>query len=240
VTVLELPVEYRYVTRGRRGSSYTLGVSGWPDVRAGRSLNVRRSLYDAAPEGSCLEVRWRIGYYGDPWVESWTPRPSCSKGRAGRDPAAAPDGEYARLMREVYRHFQDRKWAEALVTARRVTLLRPDDARTLQVAGYAARRAGDHAAAVVLLAKAVTLDPRAGAIWRDLGQAQMRLGRFEAAEQSLTRALLLFPIDAQALTDRAALRVRREDPAAALVDARRACELGDRQGCAIAKEIEGR
>jgi Tfp pilus assembly protein PilF len=243
-SIHQLTVWDKRVTRSRRRRSYHLELRGWPDIRADRSLQVSSSLFESVKPGDCLEIRWRAGYYGDPWIESWVPREACGVRAGEPGPGKAEDrladrsaSEFAAQMRSVYRSFDEREWQQSRAQAARAIELRPLDPWAHHAAGYAAHRMQDFDGAVAHLKEAARLAPQAADVWRDLGRSQMAARRFEEAEKSHGRALKLRPDDARTLADRAATRFLVNDLANALTDAQRSCELGYVGGCEIAREI---
>jgi Tfp pilus assembly protein PilF len=75
---------------------------------------------------------------------------------------------------------------------------RLEAARTY-IKGRAARLAGEHAAAELLLKQAARLDPSASKVWRELALAQAASGNRAASATAFRRALALDPLDLAAL-----------------------------------------
>ncbi|MEM7480244.1 MAG: tetratricopeptide repeat protein [Acidobacteriota bacterium] len=88
----------------------------------------------------------------------------------------------------------DRPRAEA--SFHRLLELEPDHAHALNYLGYMWAEGGVHLEkALVMIQKAVDLDPTNGAFIDSLGWAHFRLGQFDEAREHLERAALLVPDD---------------------------------------------
>lgn len=98
------------------------------------------------------------------------------------------------------------------------------DARTLVALGVADYNRQRYAVAEDAFRKAVASSPGLAEGWEKLGMALARMKRDDEASSALDRALGLDPRLVEARIERAALRSRRGDRAAALADARLATE----------------
>lgn len=115
------------------------------------------------------------------------------------------------LLVTVSEHFGDRATADSLrlTIGRREFSDLPDpwldeltavcfDAYRLSVAAAVANAAGDRAAALALLDRAIVLAPRAGTYHRQAGQLRLDAQEYRAAQEHLEKAVALNPTDADA------------------------------------------
>jgi hypothetical protein len=59
--------------RGRKSTHYYLNAEAWPDTRATRKVELTRSEYGIMQGRACIDVLWRSGRLGDPWIERFMP-----------------------------------------------------------------------------------------------------------------------------------------------------------------------
>lgn len=99
--------------------------------------------------------------------------------------------------------------------------LAPEDPGLLDVLGVVLSRAGRHAEAADLFARATAGRPGNGAGWRNLASALRFCGRFAEAEAAYDRAIAIDPDDGEAWLARIGLRRQRreDDPTPALMAA---------------------
>ncbi len=69
----------------------------------------------------------------------------------------------------AYLHAQKGEFSEAIPAFERALALKPDDASLSFNAAFAMQRAGDHARAMELMQRAITLDPKLDRAWYGLG-----------------------------------------------------------------------
>ena len=84
----------------------------------------------------------------------------------------------------------------ALATLDRLGKTEGLGSRAVQIKGEALRMAGRHEEAVIVLKRAVDLDPKIFSVWLALGWCYKRIGRIEMAIQSLDMALEIEPRNA--------------------------------------------
>src|SRR5581483_7233470 len=117
-------------------------------------------------------------------------------------------------------------FSAALEDATRAIALDERHALALAIRGSAHRHRGESAEAVADLKRATDIDPREGAWWQELGDAQSVLPRGrESARESYTRAIELEPRRADHWDGRSEARRMTGDIRGALEDSNRAVEL---------------
>ena len=128
--------------------------------------------------------------------------------------------------------------AQALQEFERALKASPDDPAALRGRGLVRRARGEHAQALQDLSHWARVDPdNAEAHWLAAHTA-LALGRHDEALASIERLIEKQP-DYQrggAFQLRATLQVKRGDFGRALEDARRACDLGNAEGCKVIKD----
>lgn len=85
--------------------------------------------------------------------------------------------------------------------------------------------------------QATRLDPSLTEAWEGLAWAEAQNGHDDEVVRALDALLAVRPRDAKALTDRASARFRLGERAAALADARAACDAGYGPGCTMFDRI---
>ena len=116
---------------------------------------------------------------------------------------------------------------------RSVLALAPDHAETLHLLGVLEHQSSRHAEAVVLIDRAIAVDPGPPAYYSNLGAAQQALGRMADALVSFDRALERRPAYPEALVNRATLLLQLERPADALAN------LDAESPCAPSSSVRG-
>ncbi len=106
-----------------------------------------------------------------------------------------PGNVEALLDRARLSRWQER-WADAIADQEKVLAIQPDDARACNGLAWQLCTAGDRSLwnaerAVELAKKAVALNPNANAHWNTLGVAQYRAGDYQAAHESLNKAMAI-------------------------------------------------
>ncbi len=114
-------------------------------------------------------------------------------------------------------------WDESVAVFRRLIESQPDNPTSLNYLGYMFADKGVNLdEALVLIQKAVKLDPTSGAYLDSLGWVHFRLGNLDLAEKHLTEAARLEPFDATVHEHLGDLFAARGDRAKAVVAYRRA------------------
>jgi tetratricopeptide (TPR) repeat protein len=120
------------------------------------------------------------------------------------------------------------RYDDAASEFRRVLELREDDSTAMNYLGYMWADQGVHLEqALALVERAVALQPENGAYVDSLGWAQFRLGRFDAARQSLERAAELTPDNATIHEHLGDVYLALDDVARARAAYERALQLDD-------------
>jgi hypothetical protein len=74
---VSIPVERVYAT-GKRNDDWHLEVTGWPDPRGDRLVEISQSEA-ASVSGRCIDVLWRDGSLGDGWIERYQRPETCDE-----------------------------------------------------------------------------------------------------------------------------------------------------------------
>src|SRR5262245_5091123 len=128
----------------------------------------------------------------------------------------SPDA-IARAVEEAAAHYQQGRLDDADKICSRVLKAAPDWFDALHLAGLVKLEAGKAAAAQVLLAKALKLNPGSAPVLANLGRALLALNRDDEALASVEHALALAPdsFDAVNIRGHVLLKLKRTDEAVA-------------------------
>jgi hypothetical protein len=79
---VSIPTNGVRAEQGSRGMRYSIDVARWPDARADRHLRLRAREFAIMDGRPCVDIIWREGRLGDPWLERFAPsvQETCAPG----------------------------------------------------------------------------------------------------------------------------------------------------------------
>jgi putative PEP-CTERM system TPR-repeat lipoprotein len=136
----------------------------------------------------------------------------------------------------VVLYSQDRQFDEAVQVAKDLVAAVPDNAAALNTLGAAELNAGNHAAALAPLQKAVNLEPTSSLFRTNLARAQLLEKQTDAAEANLDEVIKDDPGQTTAVALRAFLKLQDADLAGALALAKTLQQQPDHKAAGLTLE----
>jgi tetratricopeptide (TPR) repeat protein len=148
------------------------------------------------------------------------------------------DAELDTAIPTARRLVNERAFAEAIDRLSAAIAMVGEDPEALFWRGRAKSTAGDAAAALPDLERALALDPRYFEALQGIDHILVARGQYQKAAQHWTDYLKLEPTNGKALLARAKAYIGRGDLEPGLADARAACRAGVSEGCVLEAEVK--
>lgn len=111
--------------------------------------------------------------------------------------------------------------------------------QTLYKKGVEQNRKGNFKEAITLYSRAIEKKPDSPELFFVRGRAYRQNEQYDEALRDLDRAIALKPNYAEAYSQRGVLQIGRGDTAKARSDFKKSCDLGNQDGCANLKKLDG-